>query len=711
MVLYGSSSNLEVYMVTQWLQKKELFISLNKLLSTTLQELYGGVLGYDKALERISTEYLIITEHFDISAELYNIEYFVCFENCDKEKGYELSRLYDFFISNSYQNITNIIQNLGSTATCSDTNQLCAIMIRAISLIEKKGSDYRLEDCLEQLESLINDKLLDDEHKIIKDQLIQKTQRVEHYQKSISILALINECCKKANNKDITSESQQEILSYLDGVFSESPGMLSKQLEPIFRDIKQELSRESVADSNLSELILRANQSVFANGFGIDCPKIVDTTNLLLLGQEKLQVLLEYLEGVDGCKYRKIRKSANASIEYFRYQNISKALVEISGSFNIKELLYSLASFKINALQSANYYLWKAIVDKLEIEFFVNQDSFKDILYRQIETNGNKILFEKYFKFQLNIKVWQDYYQLAFERFLSDIDNSDKLSLLKSEWLSQQQLDKSIKQQPLKPLLQKYHENLGNDEQALYDSFFDILLKIDAFKKAKLKYFSNIEVDKYLVDFDVKSKEDFLNKKLAYKVLYSRQSESGYIKIYEDLYSKWMEIQSLYGEGFIICQLDEKVEIVDDLLIQLRKCFLTQEMSSLCDKLAFEISQLYIKSCERGIFIKLTEKINDDSAKLEALKSLGYKEKLSSDNIALIKDLEDLESLVQKSSVEKSFKTSTYIDELAKSCQKSNPLYGSGEKLNKLSDSLDNLNTAVDKKASITTITKLIHSL
>lgn len=705
-------------MFAELMQKRIFFDTLQKTLTSTMQNIQDTSKDFVAELEKCSVEYLIATEHIQAPLELLTVEHILSFDKSINflDKNAELSQLYECFRDHDYQYLNQLVKKIANNNYKSDKkNQITILAKKAVLLIEQYTSDCRVSDCLDELDKLINEDQLIIERDTIKDQHTKKAEKVEYYQGCITLLTLIKEYSQKAQQSDITIQSQQELLENLEQTFESLPNMLAKLLEPIINKINSQLINECVeSKQSISDLINSANQIIFANTFGVESLRIVSSNNLLNMSQEQLAFLKQYIENIDGSnKYTKIQKSLDASLDYLQYQDLSTNLIEISNVFNIKEVLYSLAEFKINALTcGTKYNLWRPIIEQFEDRLFVGSKALKIFSHKQTQTIivNEKNALSMYFKLRLNIQAWHTFYQLAFERFLVDVPKIDIGLLRRHAWLSQQDLQKIPKSDDKKGvILQKYKQINDSEEQALYDIFIDALSKLNKFKNTKFKDFSNTNVDDYLISFDVEDAQDFLKKKLAYKALYSRNVESSHTKIYQELYSKWMEIQSLYGEGFIVCDLDYEIAVIDELFVQIRDNFLTQEMLKLCDKAFSKISELYRECCERKMFEKLTQRVRGNTSKLDSLKGLLQKHKLSINDIKVIKDLE---SIVEKSTLKKdSGISSKYIEELSKNCQKQNPLFDAGAKLEKVNNYLDSLQNSKDRKSSVSEITKQISSL
>lgn len=244
----------------------------------------------------------------------------------------------------------------------------------------------------------------------------------------------------------------------------------------------------------------------------------------------------------------------------------------MNSSHTFKRILFTLAELKVKSLKSREkYYLWKPIFDNLENELsiFGNRYDFK-FNNKIIYFNNKPNIFKLLFNFKLNLSILQIYHQLAFEMFLSQFANNKDNSNLEKYKL-------------IKP-------NITSEcEENLYNQFSQILMTLDKFKQAKFSNFETIPVDDYLVNFDVQNTQDFFNKKLAYEVLYQRYSEADHVKLYQSLYSQWIEINALYGEGFHICELNHKAKFIDELFTQVRKNYLKGDILEFCDKLLLKL--------------------------------------------------------------------------------------------------------------------------
>lgn len=704
---------------SQTFQKITFFEKLQQVLTESIKSVQNSEESLSLALEKCSIEYLVALEHVPICRELLYGEYVLSFDNTfnlptlDKD----FSEMYVGFKEHNYHKLNQIIHAVSKKNyhVSQKEYQITSLLERISSVVKQQLNDNFLLNCLDDLQILIDYDQLITKSKVLEDQYDKKIKSIAYYQSCIGILALIKSYNEKAQLNEITTEGQQELLNNLDEIFTNSPEMLAVLLEPLISRINHNLVNIGKKyQQSLQNLLSNANHIMFANSFGIkEDPKIIKPTNLILLPLEQLLVLKEYLEGLNSrYKHDKILKSIDISIQYCKYKELCINLIEIKKIFNLKDILYALAEFKSNALKSIEkHVLWEPIISKLEQEFFVDIKAKNTIHDKQVEIfMDDPVSFDLFFKFKINVLSWCNFYQLASERFLAGASFTKNINRLKSrDHLSQQELEKMILLSSGKGLILEKNKNINSEEQQeLYSKFINILSNLDKFKKTIFRDFESIDVDNYLISFDVENARDFLNKKLAYETLYSRHAESNHSKIYQELYSKWIELQALYGEGFIVCDLDKNVATIDDLFIQIRDNFLSQKMLDLCDKTSFELSQLYTACCDRDLFEHLTKKVNNDVDKLNKLKDLLKKDKFSADDIKLIKDFE---AIVENSSVQRYGSSSKYIDELSQNCQKQNPLFGSGEKLEKVSKYFDSLQKAPDKKAAISKITKITSGL
>ncbi|WP_150467323.1 hypothetical protein [Francisella sp. SYW-9] len=692
----------------QIFQKKSFFEKLQQTITDNIELVQRGKENLSLALEKCSIEYLIALEHIPLCVELLKAEYVLSFNKeftlsfLDKD----FTELYSCFKEHKYTKLNQVIQfiNRSGEVLSQRESQKIHILDRVGLAIKQQASHDQVLNHLDKLQELIDYDQLIIESNIIKEQHLNKTRSIEYYQSCMAILALIKSYNKKIQLHEITKASQLELLNNLDNTLKNSPKMIARLLEPFINKIDYGLrSQISEPKESLQQLLRDANHILYANSFGIkEELKTVRSTNFLLLPLDKLLELKQYLESLSTKdRYVILLKSLDFSIEYCRYKELCINLIEIKKTFNFSDILYSLAELKVNALISTDRsILWEPIVSRLEKEFFVDIKAKKTLAYQDIKilTQDLKI-FDLFFRFKLNMVALWNFYKLASDRFFEDVSfNKDQVEPKKYIQILQQQSKKNILQ-----------ESLNNDnQQELYNKVIDILSELDQFKKIVFRDFENINVDEHLIDFEVNDEQHFLNKKLAYKILYSRYIESDHTKTYQVLYDKWIEVQSIYGEGFVICDLERNVAIIDDLFVQIREKFLTQEIADLCDKTSMEIISLYTECSERNMLHKLSQRINDDTNMLDKLKKLQSKDKFSLEDITLASDFE---SIVKKSRTRRWQINSEYSDQLSESCKKQNPLFNSATKLEEVSRCLNSLENVPDKKKSVVELTKLINNL
>ena len=699
---------------SQVFQKITFFEKLQEVLMGGIKSVQNREESLSLALEKCSIEYLVVLEHVPICIELLYGEYILSFDNTFNLPTLDkyFSEIYACFKDHNYNKLNQIIHAVSKKNEYINQKeyQIASVLDRISSALEQQLNDSFLLNCLDDFQMLIDYDQLITKSKDLENHYNKKIKSIEYYQSCMGILELIKSYNEQAQQDGITIEAQQELLINLDEIFTNSPKMLADLLEPLISRVNYELLNiGKEAQQLLQNLLNNANDIMFANSFGVkEDPKIINAANFIILPLEQLLLLKEYLETLNSTdKYDKILKSIDISIQYSKYEELCINLIEIKKTFSLKDILYALAEFKSNALKSIDkYVIWEPIISKLEKKFFVDIKAKNTIQDKQVEIfMDDPVSFDLFFKFKLNVLSWYNFYQLASERFLAGVPFTNNINGFKSvDYLSQQK-SISIDQ---KHILEKNKNFKSEEQQKLYSEFINILFNLDKFKKTTFRDFESIDVDNYLISFDVENVRDFLNKKLAYKTLYSRHAELDHSKIYQKLYSKWVELQSLYGEGFIVCDLNKKVLTIDGLFIQIRDSFLSQKMIDLCDKTSFELSQLYIACCDKDIFENLNKKVNNDTARLNKLKDLLKKDKFSADDIKVIKDFE---AIVENSSVQKYASSSKYIDELSQNCQKQNPLFGSGKNLEKVSKYFDSLQNVPDKKEAISKITKIINDL
>jgi hypothetical protein len=663
------------------------------------------------ALKECTLEYLIMNEHVQLAFDILEAEYSLANQANSYNNINALSQLYLDLKGHDYyglkENIKKLNQKIPVISSQSATVQELAR--EAISLLKQEIKDYRLLNCLNKLSSLINYNQLDIEFNKIKDICAQKNKLLEYYKANISLLNLIKDYIQKIDEDEIDPQLQQDLISELEGFFAQSSEMLGGMLNLLLAELVSQVE----SSHDISLLLQQANEAIFNYSFGALHTLMVQPPSLSVISQDNLVMLKDYIQELGNDSYSSIIKAIDNAFEYIKYQELSINILDPQDITSFKTVLFALAELKLKALTSNNSYMWNTIIEIIESKLAVSKKINNYVDDALIIKFKNNINFATLLKLKLNILMLRTYYDLSFERLLGGSTNTNKLHLQKNAWLSNTKLKafKKAKQEEqafYKLSLPNNIKDKDDQNKELYEKFNHIIIAIAKFKQIEFKDFKTFNIDNYLLDFETKTSCDFLNKKLAYKTLYQRYFMADHNKSYEKIYSQWIELNVLYGDGFSICDLQDNVEAIENFLIKIREKFLTEDMYESCDKLVIEISNLYIKCCEKDLCGNIKDKTEQNMFKLANLNNILQKKNPSADDIKFIKNIEDT---LKSSATKKDKKYFKYISELEENCKKQNPLFGSGQKLDELSQQLNKLNLGGDKKACITELNKVLANL
>ncbi|WP_150464688.1 hypothetical protein [Francisella sp. XLW-1] len=666
------------------------------------------------ALKECVLDYLIINEHAQIAFDILKAEYSLVEQAATYESITTLSQLYSGLKDYDYYGLKENVKKLNdkSKIVSNQNVKVQDLAKQAIYLLKQEIKDYRLFSCLDKLSSLISHSQLDIEFGNIENICAEKNRLLEYYNTNVSLLDLIKDYSQKIDEDEINSKLQQDIISELESFFTQASEMLGDTLNPILAKLANEI--ENTANSGQISLLLeQANDAVFNYSFGTLHTLAIQPPDLSIIPQDELVILKDYIDELGNDSYSSILKALDNAFGYIKYQELSTNILDPQGVTSFRAVLFTLAELKLKALTSNNNYIWNPIIETLESKLAVDKkinNYVDDALVIKFKNNSN---FAALFKLKLNILMLSTYYDLSFERLLGGVTNINKFTLQKNAWLSNTKLKdiKKAKQEEQAFYKLSSPNNIKDkDDQNkdLYEKFNQIIIAITKFKQVEFKDFKTFNIDNYLLDFEAKNSCDFLNKKLAYKTLYQRYFMADHNKSYEKIYSQWIELNVLYGDGFSTCGLEENVTTIENLLIKIREKFLTEDMHESCDKLVIEISNLYIKCCEKDLCGNIKDKTEQDMFKLENLNNILQKKNPSADDIKFIKNIEDT---LKSSAARKDKIDFKYISELEENCKKQNPLFGSGQKLDELSQQLNKLNLGGDKKACLTELSKVLASL
>lgn len=666
------------------------------------------------ALKECVLDYLIINEHAQIALDILKAEYSLVEQAATYESITTLSQLYSGLKDYDYYGLKENVKKLNDkSGIISNQNvKVQDLAKQAIYLLKQEIKDYRLFNCLDKLSSLISHSQLDIELDKIENICAEKNRLLEYYKTNVSLLDLIKDYSQKIDEGETNSKLQQDIISELESFFTQASEMLGDTLNPILAKLANEI--ENTANSGQISLLLeQANDAVFNYSFGTLHTLTIQPPDLSIIPQDELVILKDYIEESGNDSYSSILKALDNAFGYIKYQELSINILDPQGLTSFRAVLFALAELKLKALTSNNNYIWNPIIETLESKLAVSKkvnNYVDDALVIKFKNNSN---FAALFKLKLNILMLSTYYDLSFERLLGGVTNTNKFTLQKNAWLSNTKLNdiKRAKQEERAFYKLSSPNNIKDkDDQNkdLYEKFNQIIIATAKFKQVEFKDFKTFNIDNYLLDFEAKNSCDFLNKKLAYKTLYQRYFLADHNKSYEKIYSQWIELNVLYGDGFSTCGLEENVTTIENLLIKIREKFLKEDMHESCDKLVIEISNLYIKCCEKDLCRNIKDKTEQDMLKLENLKNILQKKNPSADDIKFIKNIEDT---LKNGAARKDKIDFKYISELEENCKKQNPLFGSGQKLDELSQQLNKLNLGGDKKACLTELSKVLASL
>ncbi|WP_150468154.1 hypothetical protein [Francisella sp. SYW-9] len=666
------------------------------------------------ALKECVLDYLIINEHAQIALDILKAEYSLVEQAATYESITTLSQLYSGLKDYDYYGLKENVKKLNDkSGIVSNQNvKVQDLAKQTIHLLKQEIKDYRLFNCLDKLSSLISHSQLDIEFGKIENICAEKNRLLEYYKTNVSLLDLIKDYSQKIDEDEINPKLQQDIISELESFFTQASEMLGDTLNPILAKLANET--ENTANSGQIPLLLeQANDAVFNYSFGTLHTLTIQPPDLSIIPQDELVILKDYIEELGNDSYSSILKALDNAFGYIKYQELSINILDPQGVTSFRAVLFALAELKLKALTSNNNYIWNPIIETLESKLAVGKkvnNYVDDALVIKLKNNSN---FAALFKLKLNILMLSTYYDLSFESLLGGVTNTNKFTLQKNAWLSNTKLKdiKKAKQEEQAFYKLSSPNNIKDKDDPnkdLYEKFNQIIIATAKFKQVEFKDFKTFNIDNYLLDFEAKNSCDFLNKKLAYKTLYQRYFLADHNKSYEKIYSQWIELNVLYGDGFSTCGLEENVTTIENLLIKIREKFLKEDMHESCDKLVIEISNLYIKCCEKDLCRNIKDKTEHDMLKLENLKNILQKKNPSVDDVKFIKNIEDT---LKNGAARKDKIDFKYISELEENCKKQNPLFGSGQKLDELSQQLNKLNLGGDKKACLTELSKVLASL
>lgn len=695
----------------------DFFASYQKNLSQIIEEASLDNRAFFKKIDKYTIEYLILNEHIDLAQELISAEIILCCNIgvSNKDVSALFLELYSCLRDQKYSLLESNVNFINDSLKYNINDykkKLTAIYNEAISLIKKQTYNHQLFNYLDDILRYLSKYKIESD--TINHAYIEKKKLLDIYQSRLKLLESIKYYISIVQENDMNNNLQEEIFEDLKKSNFFEGKFFGEFLSPYFDDLLEELNNESIEEQKILLLIKNCNQVLFEYGFGTPCFSVIKSPLLSLVEQDDLDILKDFIKEnhIFEKQYKDIVDAIEVTNLYNQYQDLSANIESLQKFASYKRVLFTLAEFKSIVLSSSKekQSFWKYITNKLEDNILINKKYNHALQMQAMRFTKRKQIFSDILKLKINMLTIQEYYTLTFERFSNLLGiETNRMALYRQSWLSNREVQKNsgcndnIRRSSY---YLKQPENDNVSELSLYEKFQGLITSVLEFKDSKTINFDSVSSFDYLDNFEIKTKQDFLNKKLAYKVLYKRSLQLDHTKIYEKIYSLWVEIYALYSDGFDICNLKKEVDLVNEYLYLLKENSLNKSNTEISEKSLSTISALYKKCIDMKMCEKIKEKIGQDNQDLNTLETILKKDNLSKEDAMF---LQKIKEKIKKDFLSKKNNSSKFYEKMSESCKDKNPLFGVGEKITELKQEFEKLN--LGDKSSFAKINDLLSVL